>query len=459
MTNTQNKYNFTDQQQSAYEKLIAFNSKPIGGQFLIEGFAGTGKTYLVGRYAQELVDCGRNVAITAPTNKAVRVLFNETAVYDSRLKFATIHSLLGLSEHIDGYGKVKFLPDKKRKNKITEFDFLFIDEVSMLDDDLFALIQPYITKQHLHVVYLGDPCQIPPINKLDCIPFREDQRQKYKIDRATLTQIIRQDEDNPIIKKTFEIRNNIDKCQSFNSLTSEFTKSGFGVTFLHNKINQDDLLTLINTLFTSPLFKKDPDYAKIIAWHNDVVNTYNDVIRLFLYGGHIGKLVVGEKLIMDAPIVKDEKMLLYTNDEVTVDRFVTLEEFINKGKVKIKYYKADVSFVNIEGKSLHTTLKIIHEDSDKAFESYIQSLKKAALSEKQGTVRAKSKWIEYYHSCSEFAKVKYNYAITSHKSQGSTYTNTIVIDNDINSNPNIIERNRIKYTACSRPRQNLYVVL
>ncbi len=39
---------------------------------------------------------------------------------------------------------------------------------------------------------------------------------------------------------------------------------------------------------------------------------------------------------MDAPLVQKERIVLYTNDEVTVERFDVLEEFINKGKTKIK---------------------------------------------------------------------------------------------------------------------------
>ena len=460
MIQTQNKYNFTDEQLAAYDKLLDFSRDPMGGMFLVEGYAGTGKTYLAGRVIQELVDCGYPCVLAAPTHKAVRVLYRETNIDDKKLKFATIHGILGLQEHIDGYGKVKFVPDPKRKGKkLSDYKFLFVDETSMLDDDLFNIIEPFVRNYKLHVVFFGDPAQIPPVNKLDCIPFREDQRKKFKIERVQLTQIVRQEQDNPIIQKTFEIRENINKASSFNSLESKMNLDGLGVTFLHNKINQDDLIMLIKTLFTSDKFKNDPDHAKVIAWRNEVVDMYNDIIRLFLYGENIGKLVVGEKLIMDAPIIKEEALVLNTNDEVVVDDYDIKEEYINKGKVRIKYYQTHVTYTDIKGKSLFTQLKIIHEDSEDAFDNHIQSIKDNALKEKQGSLKAKLKWVEYYRARERFAKVKYNYSITAHKSQGSTYTNVIVLDHDLNANSKLTERNRIKYTACSRPRQNLYIVL
>jgi ATP-dependent exoDNAse (exonuclease V) alpha subunit len=58
----------------------------------------------------------------------------------------------------------------------------------------------------------------------------------------------------------------------------------------------------------------------------------------------------------------------------------------------------------------------------------------------------------------KLAQVKYNYAITAHKSQGSTYENVIVIEPDIDANSKIVERNRIKYVAYTRAKSLLFIV-
>ena len=54
--------------------------------------------------------------------------------------------------------------------------------------------------------------------------------------------------------------------------------------------------------------------------------------------------------------------------------------------------------------------------------------------------------------------MNYAYAITAHKSQGSTYNTTFVLEDDIDVNSDIVERNRIKYTAYTRSSKKLYVL-
>jgi len=54
--------------------------------------------------------------------------------------------------------------------------------------------------------------------------------------------------------------------------------------------------------------------------------------------------------------------------------------------------------------------------------------------------------------------VSYSYSITAHKSQGSTYNTTFVLEDDINVNIDVVERNRIKYTAYTRASNKLYVL-
>jgi ATP-dependent exoDNAse (exonuclease V) alpha subunit len=69
----------------------------------------------------------------------------------------------------------------------------------------------------------------------------------------------------------------------------------------------------------------------------------------------------------------------------------------------------------------------------------------------------KSLWVKYYKAQQAFADVAYNYAITAHKSQGSTYKNVFVIEDDIDFNTNIVERNKIKYTSYTRPTDKLFI--
>ena len=45
----------------------------------------------------------------------------------------------------------------------------------------------------------------------------------------------------------------------------------------------------------------------------------------------------------------------------------------------------------------------------------------------------------------------YGYAITGHKSQGSTYTHVFILEDDLNANPIVQERNQIKYVSLTRP--------
>jgi exodeoxyribonuclease-5 len=45
----------------------------------------------------------------------------------------------------------------------------------------------------------------------------------------------------------------------------------------------------------------------------------------------------------------------------------------------------------------------------------------------------------------------YGMAITAHKAQGSTYTHVFVMENDMDVNWLIKERNQLKYTSFTRP--------
>jgi len=449
----------TNDQQKIKEELIKFINDPVQNMFLIGGYAGSGKTYLISDFINYLLKTTRNKSITAcaPTHKAVSVLYKESCkIIHPNLTYSTIHSALGLKEHIDGFGKQHFKRDKHLPCKLDKHQYLFLDECSMLHDEIFDYLLKY---QNLKIIFVGDPAQIPPINKLDSIPLLPEQQKKYNIQVERLTEIVRQCSDNPIIKLTFDIRSNLKNKNLLSELTIPTVDKNNNITFFNKTKDEDKILQTIYDYFISNEYKQDSDYIKIIAWRNETVNIYNGLVRYMLYGDKASnKIMKGERLIMDSNVMEGDHIILHTNEEVEVEDFEINEECINFGKDRVKFYDAVVRSYDIQGNIKLNHIHILHEDSEAVYNFYLSGLKTKALKEKQGTERARTEWIKYYAYMNHFAKVLYGYAITSHKAQGSTYNNVIVMGWDIMYNQKIEERNRILYTACSRPKNNLILV-
>ncbi len=168
------------------------------------------------------------------------------------------------------------------------------------------------------------------------------------------------------------------------------------------------------------------------------------------------KILIGEKLIANNPIMDMNQILFNTNDEFSVEEFEIKKEKVRVGDDEgiLKYYEARVSYLNDDDKRIYYYIDILHEDSESYFNVLAGKLKKIAI-EKRGKEKS---WIKYYEFIRRFADVSYAYAITAHKSQGSTYNTAFVLEDDIDVNTNVVERNRIKYTAYTRSSKKLYVL-
>jgi len=88
-----------EEQKEIFDKITSIKLHTFS-QSLLTGYSGTGKTFLVTKIIEEILfkNKGIKIAITAPTNKAVRVLKNLSSISEthSRVEFNTLHSLLGL---------------------------------------------------------------------------------------------------------------------------------------------------------------------------------------------------------------------------------------------------------------------------------------------------------------------------------------------------------------------------
>jgi len=432
--------------------------------YVLKGWAGTGKTYCVSvlvRYVLDVIYPDKNwykIAVTGPTNKSVRVIKKSTGIRNTRVVFQTIHKMLGLTERITPDGQQEFVNQGDFVPQIQKTKLLIIDEVSMLNDDLFHEIIKY--RDRVKIICMGDPAQIPPVGKPDCIPFRDDLLEMYGIKTLELKTIMRQKGDNPIIDTSVTIRNDLENPYIDIGCESKTNDNGEGIQFID--INSAETRTsftdLLSLYFKTEEFKEDSEYSKVIAWRNKTVDTMNNLVRKVIYGEeNLGsKILIGEKLIANNPIIEMNQIIFNTNDEFSVDGFEIKKEKVRvEGEEAIlKYYEAKVSFLNDEDKKIVYYIDILHEDSESYFYVLANKLKKIAI-EKRGKEKS---WIKYYDFLRRFADVSYAYAITAHKSQGSTYNTAFVLDDDIDVNPNVVERNRIKYTAYTRSSKKLYVL-
>lgn len=452
-----------EQQRVAFDLMWNFLMRDGGGYFLLKGYAGTGKTFTISRLIEKILFMfpEHRIAFTAPTNKAVKELYKAAEYKHTNQDFLTIHRLLGLKEQINKDGHIEFKPDFKFPPSIVEKTVLIIDEVSMLQDDLFEMIDRYVPSNELKVILMGDPAQIPPVGRVESLALTEAGQLKHGIEVYTLTDIQRQALDNPIIETTFKIRNSIGRPVSFPSRESKLLDNGSGVLFIDRQ-NKDEgyLFTdVLEKYFTSENFKQDSDFCKIIAWRNATVGLFNDIVRKMIYKQKtLPRIMEGEKLIANGPIFEQEYIIFSTNDEMEVISYTEDADDINNGMYSIRYYKALVKYRtpdNIERKRI---INIVHGDSMETYKTMVDMLRKAAISKVKGSWEASSAWEDYYLFQQRYADVGYNYAITGHKSQGSTYGRVFVLEGDINFNRNIVERNRIKYTACSRPKHQLFIV-
>lgn len=448
------------------------------------GFAGTGKTFTLSHIVKELNNISRNadvfttnfkIAMSAPTHKAVRVMkkFSNSM---PEVTFATVHSLLGLEEKIGNDGKISYIQSKDpTRHKIEQYNVLFLDEVSMLQDELFMLLQQYVNNGRLKLVFIGDAKQIPPIGKIDSIPLLESSREKYGIGTIVLDKIMRQAQDNPILSYATRIRKASPGVGEFPILEKIVVDGVGGVV----PIRADDEATinqLVEEYFDCEAFKQDADHMKIIAWRNVTVDAYNKIVRKHIYKQHPGLLpfiMPNEKMIIDKPVVMTNgKILLTSNEEIVVQeyqerqyevRYMTAERHSNSWEMVTKnktlgFYDTMVIHYDEDGVEQPVNIRILHDGGQKVMDVILKEISDAAKGVEFNSPFRNKLWQSFFTNQRLFAAVKYNYALTAHKSQGSSYDYCLMVDWDINMNKNVAERNRIRYVGATRARKILYIV-
>jgi len=413
---------FTEDQQEAYDEV--YDRLAQGERFTgLRGYAGTGKTYLVSRLVEQLLDEDCTVTVCAPTHKAVQVLSEELG--DAPVQMQTLHSFLGLRLRPTEDGEYELVAEE-------ECDFtegvVIVDEASMIGREEWSHIQdaPFWVQW----LFVGDPAQLPPVN--------EEPSPALDVPGPTLETIHRQAADNPILELATKIRKGTD-----GRFGSTF-EDGKGVAVTRAR---DEFLDSILRAFDTEAFAEDATHARVLAYRNKTVRRYNREIRAKRYGSDADRFVEGEWLVGTETWFHDGVQRLTNSEEVRVKK-ASVDTFEAENQSEWTVWELKV---RTPGRGLTRTIQVLHEDEFERYEDVLNRRRETA--EDDG-----SKWERFFELRERFARVDYAYATTVHRAQGSTYDTVFVDHRDLRVCRGG-EQEALLYVAVTRPARRLALLV
>jgi len=472
------KITLTQSQQAAFDTLLDFVEGRTGAAMaVLEGFAGTGKTTLVGMLLAQLENL--KIAVAAPTNKAVRVLrdklkdagaplgdspndpYTNRLSDDAGISFGSIHSFLGLQMKELDDGTQECSP--ARDSSLHLYNLAVVDECSMIGTEMFTHIAA--AKRSCLVLFVGDPAQLPPIAPTEHLS-PTFSRVTLKI---TLNEVVRQAAENPIIALSVMLRSAIE---------SGHWADPNAMAAILPPLPADAALVTGNadTVAEYALWEIRAGYdARVIAYTNKMVQAYNYRIHEALYGATERPFVVGERVIVqeaceassidDLSLPSRMKTMLITSEEATV---IAIETGGNPLWPDVPACRLVLE--RDYGKSVSVYMADNPQDIERTVSQCFAEWR--SLKAKADALRAIGRpWARDAHDDAKhasakawalrkaFANLRHAYAITAHKSQGSTFDTAIIDLKDMARMRSAFQFNRGLYVAATRPSKHLAIVV
>lgn len=466
---------YTDEQLIAIEKCINF-TYTNNVVYILEGAAGTGKSTLLPAIIRDRKKIG-SVCVSAPTHKAKRVIEKFT-----NIKGKTVHQLLKLrpNYNLDDFdiNNIPFDTSGRGEELLRNYSLVVIDEYPMINSALATYLEQRAKYFNTKILYVGDPYQLPPVKEQGSLISR-------KYGKVTLYTIMRQDTDNPSLKVLDMCRNDIRTGRSdaikylYHTRKHIVNDKGFQVYLSNNLSDLADFQQALVDDFTSREFQKDINHCKFTAYTNDNILEWNKYIR-----DHV----------LDYPnemITKDDLLTAYSTivDEFNTPIITNSEDYIiyYNGKMSEIYNYIHKSY-DIEGYLVKLVDVSSGEPSQKSL--FIVDTNKPlnkdrflrVWNERLQTAKRTKQWkSEYYSFKNEHLLAEslydldnkllvskdldYGYALTTHKTQGSTYGNIYVNLYDMVYSKRGIPyynkdlRNRLLYVALSRARNKQLILI
>jgi exodeoxyribonuclease-5 len=448
----------TAEQQTLLDKLGVFLVDPHSETlFVLNGYAGTGKTTVVAALVRTLQELGQAVALLAPTGRAAKVM----AAYSGHAAYTIHKKIYRQATMRDGVGKFS-LNMNQQSNAV-----FVVDEASMISnssaeqsvfgsgrllDDLVTFVR---TGKNCRLVLVGDSAQLPPVGlatspALDagCLSFYG------KSEHTFLREVVRQAKSSGILHNATHIRERIEAGgQGFPHLQhGEFPDV--------HRLSGAELVDTLSTAYG----KHGLDSVMVITRSNKQANRYNAGIRAAILGKE-EEIVQGDRLM----VVKNSYSWIEQDAELSKEvDFIANGDIVELRRIRkyremygFRFADATIALPDYNNVELDCRLMLDTIGMESAALNAGQSkLLFAKVQEDYAHVTPASKRYAAIKADPFFSalQVKHAYAVTCHKAQGGQWKAVFVDHGYLTDEMVNVEFLRWLYTALTRATEQLYLV-
>ncbi len=445
----------TFNQKKIIEKLSSWLSDDDFSRiFILNGYAGTGKTTIIATLVSALNDLGIKIILLAPTGRAAKVLSR----YAGKEAF-TIHKRIYRERSITDFESRFSLDYNKERGAL-----FIVDEASMLAasasegatfgsgnllDDLISYVR---SGKECRLMLVGDDAQLPPVGDDYSPALQPSELLPYgDVEYATMDEVVRQSKDSGILFNATMLRvmleNRIYEIPHFDMSRPDF-----------QRVEGSELLETLQDCYD----RYGRDETIVITRSNKRANRYNEGIRRYNLSAE-EEIESGDMLM----IVKnnyhyaerDEQSpmsFVANGDVVRLKRIRRFEEFYG-----FRFIDAVVEFPDYDDYQMEAKVMLDTLASESPSLTRDQSHQLFLEVEKDyEDIKAKAKRYRAIRENPHFnaMQVKFAYAVTCHKAQGGQWK-AVFVDRCLFGDETMSkDMLRWLYTAITRATERVYLV-
>lgn len=449
-------YDPNEQQIELIAALARFCSPqmPSDSVFLLNGYAGTGKTSVTGALVRALRAASVPVVLLAPTGRAAKV-FGKFAHFPA----TTIHRRIYRQNSPGSMSYVGEVADNNMQGAV-----FIVDEASMIGDDSGSASRTSLLEDLVHYVYsgvdcrmilLGDTAQLPPVG-CDRSPAMDPDVLRgfgLRVTRAVMTKVVRQDGRSGILRNATWLR----KAMRHDPLPQPRLVADDSTPDVH-VIAGEELLEAL----TAEYVERGAPNTLIVTRSNRRATQFNLGVRTEILGYEEELCVEDRLLVAKNNYLWSAKVkgldFIANGDIATVGRILGMEQ-----KYGLRFANVVLTFpdrdVEVECKIMLDALTSDTPALDPARfnKLYTDILNDPDLFTSATPMNVRMKLLRtdpYFNAL----QVKYAYAVTCHKSQGGQWESVFIDMGYIPPEAQGLDFYRWLYTATTRATRQLFYI-